>query len=192
MLRAKNQSKITRFSNAGLIMFRRVHEVRSILEFLRERAPHYGPLARDDLHKFRDEIVKASVGASISAAAGLIFACFLSVAVIVSAWDGLHRTAVAWTVCGARRSMVCAKSHFGSAAISAHGGRTRARLSQPSRGGGSTRVVGATIDQGLTPEMSIAPMESASAAAAVCALARASSTCVSPWTTAFSSVARSV
>jgi uncharacterized membrane protein YqjE len=99
MLRAKNQSKITRFSNAGLIMFRRVHEVRSILEFLRERAPHYGPLARDDLHKFRDEIVKASVGASISAAAGLIFACFLSVAVIVSAWDGLHRTAVAWTVC---------------------------------------------------------------------------------------------
>jgi hypothetical protein len=80
-------------------MFRRVHEVRSILQFLRARAPYYGPLARDDLHKFRDEIVKASVGASISAAAGLIFACFLSAAVIVSAWDGLHRTAVAWAVC---------------------------------------------------------------------------------------------
>src|ERR1700692_3028191 len=80
-------------------MFRRVHRVKSILQFLRERAPHYGPLARDDLHKFRDEIVKASVGASISAAAGLIFACFLSVAVIVSAWDSLHRTAVAWAVC---------------------------------------------------------------------------------------------
>jgi hypothetical protein len=107
-MRAKNRSKVrpadparktTRFTNAGLNMFRRVHEVRSILQFLRERAPHYGPLARDDLHKFRDEIVKASVGASISAAAGLIFACFLSVAVIVSAWDGLHRTAVAWAVC---------------------------------------------------------------------------------------------
>ncbi len=81
-------------------MFRRVHEVRSILQFLRERAPHYGPLARDDLHKFRDEIVKASVGASISATAGLIFACFVSVAVLVSAWDGLHRIAVAWAVCG--------------------------------------------------------------------------------------------
>src|SRR5260370_19616791 len=80
-------------------MFRRVHRVKSILQFLRERAPHYGPLARDDLHKFRDEIVKASVGASISAAAGLIFACFLSVALIVSAWDSLHRTAVAWAVC---------------------------------------------------------------------------------------------
>ena len=81
-------------------MFRRVHEVRSILQFLRARAPYYGPLARDDLHKFRDEIVKASVGASISAAAGLIFACFLSVAVLVSAWDSPHRTAVAWAVCG--------------------------------------------------------------------------------------------
>jgi hypothetical protein len=80
-------------------MFRRVHEVKSILQFLRERAPQYGPLSRDDLHKFRDEIVKASVGASISAAAGLIFACFLSVAVIVSAWDSVHRTAVAWVVC---------------------------------------------------------------------------------------------
>src|ERR1700722_7362519 len=81
-------------------MFRRVQRVKSILQFLRERAPHYGPLARDDLHRFRDEIVRASVGASISAAAGLIFACFLSVALIVSAWDSVHRTAVAWTVCG--------------------------------------------------------------------------------------------
>ena len=80
-------------------MFRRVHRVKSVLEYLRERAPHYAPLLRDDLHKFRDEIVKASVGASISAAAGLIFACFLSVALIVSAWDGAHRTAVAWAVC---------------------------------------------------------------------------------------------
>jgi uncharacterized membrane protein YqjE len=39
------------------------------------------------------------VGASISAVAGLFFACFLSVAVIVAAWDGPHRTAVAWAVC---------------------------------------------------------------------------------------------
>jgi hypothetical protein len=80
-------------------MFRRIHRVESIVQFLRERVPHYGPLARDDLHRFRDEFVKASVGASISAAAGLIFACFLSLAVIVTAWDGVHRTAVAWAVC---------------------------------------------------------------------------------------------
>src|SRR6202041_23853 len=72
MRRAKKRSKVrpadpprrtTRFTNARLNMFRRVHRVESILQFLRERAPHYGPLARDDLHKFRDEIVNASVGA---------------------------------------------------------------------------------------------------------------------------------
>jgi uncharacterized membrane protein YqjE len=80
-------------------MFRRVHTLKSVLEYLRERAPHYGPLARDDLHKFREEIVKACIGASVSAAAGLIFACFLSVALIVSSWDGAHRSAVAWAVC---------------------------------------------------------------------------------------------
>jgi hypothetical protein len=80
-------------------MFRRVHRVESVLQFLCERAPHYGPLARDDLHKFRDEIVNALVGACVSAVAGLIFAGFLSIALIVSAWDSLHRTAVAWAVC---------------------------------------------------------------------------------------------
>jgi hypothetical protein len=80
-------------------MFRRVHRVKAILQLLRERAPHYGPLASNDLHKFRDEIVQASVGACVSAAAGLIFACFFSIAVIVSAWDGAHRVAVAWVMC---------------------------------------------------------------------------------------------
>ena len=81
-------------------MFQKVHRLKTTFDYLRERAPHYAPLLLDDLHQFRDEIVKASVGASISGAAGLIFACFLSVAVIVSAWDSLHRTAVAWAVCG--------------------------------------------------------------------------------------------
>lgn len=80
-------------------MFRRVHRVKAIFQFLRERMPHYGPMARDDLHKFRDEIVKASVGACVSASAALIFACFFSIAVIVSAWDGSHRVAVAWVIC---------------------------------------------------------------------------------------------
>jgi hypothetical protein len=98
-------------------MFRRVHEVRSIFQFLRERAPHYAPLARDDLHQFRDEIVKASVGASISAAAGLIFACFLSVALIVSAWDGLHRTAVAWLVCCAWGALALAGLWYARKAV---------------------------------------------------------------------------
>lgn len=57
-------------SAEGYSMFRRVGRIRPVVRFLRGRALHYGPLARDDLYKFRDEIVKASVGASVSAAAG--------------------------------------------------------------------------------------------------------------------------
>jgi cell division protein FtsL len=42
---------------------------------------------------------KATVGAGVSAVAGLIFVCFLSQAVIVTAWDSSHRILVAWLVC---------------------------------------------------------------------------------------------
>ena len=80
-------------------MFQRTRRVRSVLHFVRDRVPHYGPLVTDDLHHFRDEMVKATVGAGVSAVAGLIFACFLSLAVIVTAWESSHRILVAWLVC---------------------------------------------------------------------------------------------
>jgi hypothetical protein len=80
-------------------MFKRVRRVRSVVHFVRDRVPHYGPLITDDLHHFRDELVRATVGAGVSAVAGLIFACFLSLAVIVTAWDSSHRIVVAWLVC---------------------------------------------------------------------------------------------
>jgi hypothetical protein len=80
-------------------MFRRVHQVNSALRFVRERLPHYGPLLATDLHLFREEIVKTTVGASVSAVAGLIFAAFFSLAVIVTAWDTHYRIATAWLVC---------------------------------------------------------------------------------------------
>jgi uncharacterized membrane protein YqjE len=79
-------------------MFQRVRRVRSVLNFVRDRVPHYGPLLSDDLHHFRDEMVRATVGAGVSAVAGLIFAGFLSLAVIVTAWD-THRVLAAWLVC---------------------------------------------------------------------------------------------
>lgn len=80
------------------MMFGRVRRVRSVVHFVRDRVPHYGPLIADDLHHFRDELVRATVGAGISAVAGLIFACFLSLAVIVTAWDSPHRILAAWLV----------------------------------------------------------------------------------------------
>lgn len=70
-----------------------------MLHFLRERLPYYAPLVRQDAHEFRNEIVAATVGAGIAAVAGLMFTCFLSVAVIVSAWEGPHRIMTTWCVC---------------------------------------------------------------------------------------------
>jgi hypothetical protein len=86
---------------AQTLVFERVRLAKTLVHFVRERLPHYGPLLSEDLHRFRDEIVKATVGAGLSMAAGLIFCCFLSVAVIVSAWDGSHRVLIAWLVCAA-------------------------------------------------------------------------------------------
>jgi hypothetical protein len=80
-------------------MFGKVRRVRSVVHFVRDRVPHYGPLIADDLHHFRNELVRATVGAGVSAVAGLIFACFLSLAVIVTAWDSNHRLLAAWLVC---------------------------------------------------------------------------------------------
>lgn len=82
-------------------MLEEIRESRALIHFARERLPHYGPLLSGDLRRFREEIVKATVGAGIAALAGFIFVCFLSVAAIVSAWNGPHRIAVAWLVCGA-------------------------------------------------------------------------------------------
>jgi hypothetical protein len=80
-------------------VFERVRLAKAAVHFARERLPYYGPLLTQDLHRFRDEIVTATVGAALAIGAGLIFCCFLSVAVIVSAWDGSHRTLAAWLVC---------------------------------------------------------------------------------------------
>jgi hypothetical protein len=82
------------------LVLEKVRESRALIHFVRERLPHYGPLVSGDLRRFREEIVRATVGACIAMAAGLIFACFLSVAAIVSAWNGPHRIGAAWLICG--------------------------------------------------------------------------------------------
>lgn len=79
----------------GLVL-ERIRESRTLIHFVRERLPHYGPLASSDLRLLGEEIVKATVGACIALVAGVIFACFLSMAAIVLAWNGLHPIAAAW------------------------------------------------------------------------------------------------
>ena len=86
----------------GLVL-ERIRESRTLIHFVRERLPHYGPLASSDLRLLGEEIVKATVGACTALVAGVIFACFLSVAAIVLAWNGLHpiaATCLAWAPWG--------------------------------------------------------------------------------------------
>jgi hypothetical protein len=81
-------------------VFERVAEARALFRFVGERLPHYAPLVSGDLRRFRDEIVGGTVGACVAMVAGFMFAGFLSVAAIVSAWDTPHRIAAAGVVCG--------------------------------------------------------------------------------------------
>jgi hypothetical protein len=81
-------------------VFQKIHEGRALVSFVQERLPHYEPLISGDMRRFREELIKATAGAAIAAGAGLIFVCFLSVAVLVSNPPGPHRTTVAWIVCG--------------------------------------------------------------------------------------------
>jgi hypothetical protein len=37
----------------------------------------------------------------VAIVAGLFFACFLSVVIIISAWNSPHRIAAVWLICGA-------------------------------------------------------------------------------------------
>ena len=80
-------------------MFQKVRRVRSALQLLRERLPHYGFRFNHDLNAFRAEVIQVAVGAGVAAATGLLFACFLCVAVIVTAWDTRYRILAAWGVC---------------------------------------------------------------------------------------------
>ena len=74
-----------------LTFLEKFREAKTLLQWIEARVPQYGPLVREDVHEFRNEFVKATVGAVISGAAGLIFSCFFSVAVIISAWSGPHQ-----------------------------------------------------------------------------------------------------
>jgi hypothetical protein len=80
-------------------MFDRVRRLQSIAKYLHGRAPEYIRLARADSVVFRKELIEAIGGVAVGAAAGLLFICFLSVAIIVTSWDTQFRVLTAWLVC---------------------------------------------------------------------------------------------
>jgi hypothetical protein len=82
------------------VVFETIRESRALARFVHERLPHYRPLLSGDLRRFQEELTKATAGVAIAAVSGLIFVCFLSVAVLVSVSPGIHRTVAAWMICG--------------------------------------------------------------------------------------------
>jgi len=81
------------------MVFGRIRRVHGTLKFIHSRAPDYIRLARQDAGAFRREMIEVLVGLGMGAAAGMFFLCFLSVAVIVTAWDSRYRVLTAWLVC---------------------------------------------------------------------------------------------
>ena len=82
------------------MLFGRVRRVHGTLKFIHGRTPEYIRLARQDVTAFRRELLESLLGLGVGAAAGMFFMCFLSVAIIVTAWDSRYRVLTTWLVCG--------------------------------------------------------------------------------------------
>ncbi|HEY2676654.1 MAG TPA: hypothetical protein VGI65_06760 [Steroidobacteraceae bacterium] len=79
-------------------MVARARRAREVFRFIRINSPAYLRVFHSDLRTFREELIRTSVGLVIGAVAGLLFVSFLSVALLVSAWDTKFRLLTAWGV----------------------------------------------------------------------------------------------
>lgn len=82
----------------GTHMVEKARRAREVFRFIRLNSPAYLKVLHGDLHSFRDELIRTSVGLIVGAVAGLLFVSFLSAAVLISAWESHLRVLVAWGV----------------------------------------------------------------------------------------------
>jgi hypothetical protein len=82
-------------------MVAKARRAREVFRFIRINSPAYVRLLHSDLHVFRDELIRTSVGMIIGAVAGLLFVSFLCAAVLASAWDTTLRLTAAWGITAA-------------------------------------------------------------------------------------------
>jgi hypothetical protein len=82
------------------MLFGRIRRVHGTLQFLHSRSPDYIRLARQDFGALRRELIEVLLGLGVGVAAGMLFLCFLSVAIIVTAWESRYRILSTWLVCG--------------------------------------------------------------------------------------------
>lgn len=84
--------------SAGVHMVAKARRAREVFRFIRINSPAYLRVFHSDLRTFREELIRTSVGLVIGAVAGLLFVSFLSVALLVSAWETKFRLLTAWGV----------------------------------------------------------------------------------------------
>jgi hypothetical protein len=81
-------------------MVAKARRAREVFRFIRINSPAYLRVFNSDLHTFRDELIRTSAGLIVGAVAGLLFASFLSVALLVTTWDTKLRILAAWGITG--------------------------------------------------------------------------------------------
>jgi hypothetical protein len=79
-------------------MVAKARRAREVFRFMRINSPAYLRIFHSDLRIFRDEVVRSAVGMAVGAVAGLLFVSFLSLALLVSAWETKLRLVAAWGV----------------------------------------------------------------------------------------------
>jgi hypothetical protein len=81
-------------------MVAEARRAREVFRFIRTNSPGYLRVFHGDLHTFWNELVRTLAGLMVGAVAGLLFVSFLSVALLVSAWDTGLRLVAAWGLAG--------------------------------------------------------------------------------------------
>jgi uncharacterized membrane protein YqjE len=79
-------------------MVAKARRAREAFRLIRIHAPAYLRVFHCDLNALRRALVRPLAGLIISAVAGLLFVSFLSVAILISAWDTPLRLITAWGV----------------------------------------------------------------------------------------------
>jgi uncharacterized membrane protein YqjE len=79
-------------------MVAKARRAREVFRFIRINSPAYLRVLHSDLDRFRGEFVRTLAGLMVAGVAALLFVSFLSVAVLVSAWETKLRLVTAWGV----------------------------------------------------------------------------------------------
>jgi uncharacterized membrane protein YqjE len=98
-------------------MFPAIRKARLAAAFFHERSADYVQLAHLDFLEFREELIKVTLSVGILAVGGMLFIGFLSLAIIITAWDSNYRVVAAWGVCGGWAVLCVIAAAYGNAAL---------------------------------------------------------------------------